>query len=356
MSTQSIRMLDDPSEPNYVRELLQAGTDDVVTGYDYEKGLALHLGHISAGTPTPPWAQSLAQGAKVGAGISAKMAAVWLAVPLASAGIVAAVLLTGNQTPHVTSTKLQPMTGQVSGNQTVDEPQAIQAVATQDQTRPAERDMITAVEPDRAQLREPRSFYVPRHGRRPAESYHARHAGKFEVTAAAETPAFAATQSTRPARLETPAIAKETEPNQTSADTATRAEVWEAPAPVQEKAQENTKITFTPEPVVPVVQEQKPAEPKLTPLEREMRLLAAANRSLHSDPERTLALTQGSEKEFPNGMFAEERRELLVLSLVKLGHMEEARRLGLNYLHRYPNGPFSERVRRALATGQIPEE
>ena len=52
-------------------------------------------------------------------------------------------------------------------------------------------------------------------------------------------------------------------------------------------------------------------------------------------------------------MFAQERQQVVLLALVKLGRMDEARRLAKPYLARYPHGPFSERVRRALATGKV---
>ena len=52
-------------------------------------------------------------------------------------------------------------------------------------------------------------------------------------------------------------------------------------------------------------------------------------------------------------MFTEERQQLLLLSLVKLGRLDEAKRLARPYLARYPNGPFSDRVRRSLASGRV---
>ena len=46
-------MLDDPSETAFVRELIQAGAEDQVTDYNYNKGLAKHLTIIAAGALLP---------------------------------------------------------------------------------------------------------------------------------------------------------------------------------------------------------------------------------------------------------------------------------------------------------------
>jgi hypothetical protein len=88
-------------------------------------------------------------------------------------------------------------------------------------------------------------------------------------------------------------------------------------------------------------------------LEREMGMLAVAQRVLHSDPSRTLMLVRQSAREFGDTMFAPERGQLELLALVKLGKLDDAKRLARPYLARYPNGPFSDRVRRALASGRV---
>ena len=60
-----------------------------------------------------------------------------------------------------------------------------------------------------------------------------------------------------------------------------------------------------------------------------------------------------AKSEFAGSMFTQERQQVVLLALVKLGRMDEARRLAKPYLARYPHGPFSERVRHALATGKV---
>jgi hypothetical protein len=88
-------------------------------------------------------------------------------------------------------------------------------------------------------------------------------------------------------------------------------------------------------------------------LEREMRMLKVAESLLRTNPARALKLARQGESEFAGSMFTQERQQVLLLALVELGRMDEARRLARPYLKKYPRGPFSDRVRRALATGSV---
>ena len=84
-----------------------------------------------------------------------------------------------------------------------------------------------------------------------------------------------------------------------------------------------------------------------------MQMLAVTQRVLASDPARALRLSEQGEREFRGSMFSAERRQLGLLALVKLGRVDEARRAGQPFLARYPKAPWSERLRRALATGVV---
>jgi hypothetical protein len=113
-----------------------------------------------------------------------------------------------------------------------------------------------------------------------------------------------------------------------------------------------------PQPAASAEPATEPVRPAPAPqddarLEREMAMLSMSQRVLHTDPERALNLARQGESEFPGSMFTQERQQLLLLSLVKLGRMDEAKRLAKPYLARYPKGPFSDRVRRALLTGRV---
>jgi len=105
------------------------------------------------------------------------------------------------------------------------------------------------------------------------------------------------------------------------------------------------------EPKAPAV--VAPARQDDAALEREMGMLSVAQRVLQSDPERALKLARQGEAEFAGSMFTQERQQLLLLSLIKLGRVDEAKRLARTYLARYPHGPFTDRVRRSLLSGRV---
>src|SRR6185436_3335692 len=89
-------LVEDPSQSPFMRELLEAGRDASVAGYDFEQGLSKHLAMIDAGAPLPHWAEGLkpvagAGGAAAGAAGSTLIA--WLAVPLALVALTSAVVL-----------------------------------------------------------------------------------------------------------------------------------------------------------------------------------------------------------------------------------------------------------------------
>ncbi len=81
----------------------------------------------------------------------------------------------------------------------------------------------------------------------------------------------------------------------------------------------------------------------------EMREIKRAERLLDDDPKRALALTRAMEAGFPEGRFREERAYLQVMALLELGRAQEMRTEATAFLHTYPAGLYSERVRKALA-------
>jgi hypothetical protein len=89
-------------------------------------------------------------------------------------------------------------------------------------------------------------------------------------------------------------------------------------------------------------------------LEREMRMLAVAQRVLTEDPARSLRLCRQGESEFRGSMFSAERKQVALLALVQLGKVEQARREGIPFLRAFPNAPWSARLREALSTGKLP--
>ncbi len=81
---------------------------------------------------------------------------------------------------------------------------------------------------------------------------------------------------------------------------------------------------------------------------REVRQLHRARGELASDPKRALELAKAGQREFPSGALRQEWEGLVILALNELGEREEAGRRGDAFLAKYPDGPFSAKIRRAL--------
>jgi hypothetical protein len=87
---------------------------------------------------------------------------------------------------------------------------------------------------------------------------------------------------------------------------------------------------------------------------REVALLGRARAALASDPAQALALTQEGQRDFPRGVLGEEREAIAVLALLRLGRRTEGAARGQAFVTRYPDGPFTERVRLALGPSNGP--
>jgi hypothetical protein len=83
-------------------------------------------------------------------------------------------------------------------------------------------------------------------------------------------------------------------------------------------------------------------------LSREMDGVVQAKRALASDPALALSLAQKGQQEFPHGVLAEEREHILILALIGLGRIDEAKRRAAPYLEHHPESPFARRVQHAL--------
>ncbi len=90
-----------------------------------------------------------------------------------------------------------------------------------------------------------------------------------------------------------------------------------------------------------------PADPDAR-LRLEIEALAEARRALAADPARALALAEQGQQQFRDGMFGQEREAIGIFALHKLGQEARARQRAEAFLARYPDGPFSEQVRRLL--------
>lgn len=340
MTKQPTRMLDDPSESAFVRDLLQAGAEDQVTDFDYSRGLTKHLTIIAAGTLLPAWAKDLVSNAAASggaSGLSVKVIAFVVGLPIVTAGVVASIILS-NQAPEMRSADTAKSTpAQETQNRS---PSGPQRIAPLDETITPNREATHKHNPlrstttaikrrDRLSLKPTKNRIVPSipaRDRRAVGKIRSRELSPYqpvdpqfhralEATAQPPTKSAADEQEKEKQISTTPVIERRT---------------------VSEVRQERRE------------QARKPRVDENL-FERETRMLAAANRLLESNPERSLELAKRGEREFPGSMFTEERRHVLILALIKLSRLDEARQLAGPYLHDYPKSPFAQRIRHALA-------
>jgi hypothetical protein len=345
-------MWDDPAESSRLRQLLRAGRD-AAGSYNVERGVVRHLANLQAGAPLPEWASSLPSMKPAAAPLLA-----WLAVPFLAASAVVGVWLVqhANEAPQpvvtgqpvisgqptsvpMAETALPANTALASAATTSLQPMAATPAVPRARTLRAEArvaSISTAKSIARATpLRQASSVTDARnaaHALGPSDNTNTRNAGVATGSAA-----FAA--SAPPAAL--PASEVVEHPSASAPEPAAQPVQEPKPAPAQQaQAQSTVKVP------APVSDDSR--------LEREMQMLAVAQRVLANDPGRALHLARQGEHEFAGSMFSAERRQVALLALVRLGRIDEARRLGRPFLSAYPNAPWSERLRRALASGQLP--
>jgi hypothetical protein len=317
MNSDETPMWNDPAEAPQVRELLQAGRRADVD-YDVSSGLAQHLARVNAGAPLPHWAQT---------GASLGTVAAWVAGPIVVASVVAAVWLSHGSAPQSPAgpaaalNSLAPIAPVITPSTQALPPSAAQAA----------HQPVMAPEPAVSVMHHKQARVAAKPAMRATSAL----AAKLDLEP--KLAPSAAPRSSGPAAQASPAA--RVVPNGT---VKTEPEVQPREAQPQEAA---------------VEAQPKPAEMRKqadeSRLEREMQMLSVAQRVLSSDPARALRLTQQGEHEFPSSMFSAEREQVGLLALVKLGRLDEARRIGQPFLAKYPNAPWSQRLRHALATGRI---
>lgn len=325
-------MLEDPSEPAFVRELLQAGVDDEVSDYDYRVGLAKHVAIIAAGTMLPLWAKSVISASSASSGVSAKVIAFVIGLPVATAAVVASLLISTGNTEGPPSQSPKAVTEHVSKSSSLAEPKKVKpiTIAPAVSHAKAERPGAVAQQPETRALRG--ANQKPREGQPAPFS---------PLKAISEAKASASEELLSSEPEESEFISGRTSSRQPRGERSTLNQ------PVLSRVLEKRDF---PQQRKTVQQESKPVT--ISAFQRETRMLAAANRLLESDPERALELAEKGEREFPNSMFTEERRHVLILALINLSRVDEAKQLAGPYLLDYPQSPFAQRVRHALAKAQ----
>jgi hypothetical protein len=365
MKSDDTSMYDDPTTPQRVRDLLHAGRRANVD-YDVERGLAKHLAAIAnapAGTLAP-------------ATIAAKTWPTWfgfVAMPLAAASVAGLLWVYSSDRPA-------PTTNGVGSSAATQAPSEVPVVPSAKAAPAAKPTTLDEVEvragddgrPSWSERRRAGLRANAARSNRAGSNNRASGDGDLEgaavATAAPSTEAQAidarsfdgpskrsASESSSTGTSSTPSTSstssadsrdRDTRSVQNPSNTPSQAhEVERAAVEEPAKAEERARPAGDAVKPAPVVDESR--------LEREMQMLAVTQRVLASDPSRALRLSEQGEREFAGSMFSAERRQLGLLALVKLGRLDEARRAGRPFLARYPKAPWSERLRRALATGVV---
>jgi hypothetical protein len=359
-------MWDDPQESSALRQLLRAGRVEN-SDYDVESGLARHLAQLQAGAQVPAWAVQTTLQKSASWSLLA-----WLVPPAISAGVVGAWLALQPAAPAPASlTNLVPAPSKPPAAALIEpvrrEIQPLQLTEPAS-ARSSEAKEVKRVLEEREAAREQvelhdHSNVVARNARPATRPNSARRARSSRLDdAPATSSAYAAVAQSRDS-ANLPNVA-----NVTSGKSANEEAVAnKVIAPISPAVQE-------PEPASASVEEAKakPAERRAKEdesansanakedevsgarLEREMRMLAVAQRVLTEDPARSLRLCRQGESEFRGSMFSAERKQVALLALVQLGKVEQARREGIPFLRAYPNAPWSARLREALGTGKLP--
>jgi hypothetical protein len=330
MKSDDMPMWDDPTESDVVRNLLDAGRNAPVD-YNVAQGLSQHLAHIQAGAPMPKWAQSGGLG-----GMSSGSLVTWIVVPVVTASVAAVVwFATRDGAP-------QPKAGPAVAPVVVEAAPTANGVGAVEEVAPA---VAEPVAPAAVASADSHEVSRARSTSRKAPAARVRSTrGTGSSAARTSTPdelplkSGSASSASSPSRASTGSHESSTRSvgraQAASAQSAERAAVEETPAQGES---------------VQAVQ----AEQSESKLEREMQMLAVAQRVLTEDPARALRLAEQGEREFANSMFSAERKNVASLALVKLGRLDEARRVGKPLLAKYPNAPFSQRLRAALVSGHL---
>jgi hypothetical protein len=82
---------------------------------------------------------------------------------------------------------------------------------------------------------------------------------------------------------------------------------------------------------------------------REMQGIVRARSLLQTDPAAALVALDAVRRAYPRGFFVEERRALTIFALRRAGNLSAAKAQAASFLKRYPDGPFTDKVRAVAA-------
>ena len=345
MSHEDRSMWEDPDESPAVRQLLRAGRS-ANAEYDVASGLARHLANIQAGAPAPAWAAAPQT--------TASSLLAWLLPPIIGASVIGTWLWIRPAEPT------QPTLTPVTASAATALPNDVQPSAAMLPALPSAPSHPVNV-PAQAE-----SAPVARYGAsaraaspiatkhaalssRSARRAHARRESAEAEPREREVRASGSSESSAPLEFTTPFVVPAVS-NVSNAPSESRTRQSDRAEPAAQEAKQDVRPNAKEQELAPA---KLPAVPD-SKLEREMQMLAVAQRVLVDDPSRALKLARQGEQEFRGSMFSAERKQVSLLALVQLGRLDEARRLGRPFLRAYPNAPWSARLREALGSGQLP--
>jgi hypothetical protein len=360
MTTHGPHDRDDAVESDDVRSLLEAGKAEVAD-YDYERGLATHLGAIAVPFSSGADPASLAKTA-AGSGVAGGAAALggagaganggalapialasskawfgWLTLPALGATVAAALWFSGQGSP-------EPLHGEAPSAGVGAHPAATSVVAPEVTTGDVAKEPAkgSGAAEMAARADENATLHAPQHtassqrvdtsrtrARRPQPVPAADGIGKVVLEEHAED--VAAPPDVR-------------EPSPAGAAIAESGQV--AGRPVVE-SEEAVKARLDEE----AARKQRTAaaqESQSDRLRLEMEALMEAKHALAKNPSRALSLARDGERTFGKSILSEERQHVLILALIALGRLGEAERMAAPYLQNHPGSPFAKRVQRAL--------
>jgi hypothetical protein len=383
MTQGDIPMWEDPQESSALRQLLRAGQVEN-SDYDVERGLARHLAQLQGGTPLPAWASAGQTTLQKSASWSILA---WLLPPMISAGVVGAwlALRPADPTPALlVAMSAQPMSAQPMSAQ----PMSAQPMSAQTIERLATPSTpATLAWPENLVAQEPASKsagqdHDVREDARDSADHHVviarnarlatRTSGARRIRSSRAEEVVTASGALTPSNRDGNGNGSGSGAGNLSANV-TAAEPTKSPAEeaLASKAAARAVVSPAAQEPVPALAPVEEAKPKAerrakeeesakidevsgARLEREMRMLAVAQRVLSEDPARSLRLCRQGENEFHGSMFSAERKQVALLALVQLGKVDQARREGIPFLRAFPNAPWSARLRAALSTGKLP--
>jgi len=314
--------------PPEIRELLEAGIADEVD-YDYEAGLSAHLSATAAlpGPPAPSPSAGAGSSAHLGATLSSKALLGVAGASLTAASILVGSWIVAGSSPPARKTSVVP------AQRPLERRSADEAEAPRIAWLSGAAGLQPAADPNRDSI--PGAGAPPHQAATHLAPAYRRLPGRNELSqspllapASSVTKVFL--QEAPPPRELPPSAVTPRAPGGTPPSTALSGQRLATGDPDEDGA----------------AREEPPTSDER--LEREMNALAEAKHALAEDPLRALELARQGNREFPRGMFREERDHILLLALIGAGRLDEAKRLAVPYLQNHPNSPFARRVQNAL--------